>query len=153
MRCFIAIEIPVELRHELLLIQNKLKKLPLRAKFVEKDNFHLTLKFIDGISDEEVNIMKSKLKNIKFEKFKVSFGKLGVFPNPENIRVIWISLEPDEKVKELHKLINEALDSEDKRFESHVTLARIKEIKDSAVLKLDEINFERKEFEISNFSF
>jgi len=152
MRCFLAIDIPAEIRHELFLIQNKLRKLPLKAKFVEKENFHLTLKFIDGISVKEVNLMRSKLKNVKFENFKVSFGKLGVFPSIEEARVIWISLEPEGKVKELHNLIDETLESEDKRFESHVTLARIKELGNVDIQKkLGEITFEKKEFEISNF--
>lgn len=152
MRAFIAIDIPAEIRGELMKIQQKLSEVQtLKAKFVEAENFHLTLKFLGEISDARVNQIKERLSEVKFPKFKALFGQLGTFPSPNYVRVIWISLEPEEKVKELTKAINEVLKSKDERFESHVTLARVKNIENKELLqkKLTTIKFEKKSFEVS----
>ncbi len=154
MRCFIAIEIPDECRQELLSAQEKLKKVPgLRAKFVEHGNFHLTLRFLDELSDSQIKKIKEILAKIKFKAFKAHFGKVGVFPSASYVRVIWISLEPSEEVKRLARKVNEALGTRDEKFESHVTLARVKEVINQRALEksLDSMGLEEKEFEIKEF--
>ncbi len=153
MRCFIAIDVPKELREWLAKLQEQLKGVPMTVKFIEKENFHLTLKFFGEISDAKVNQIKENLKEVKFKPFNVSSGKLGVFPSSGYVRVIWISLEPEEKVKELNRLINETLQSSDARFGSHITLARVRIIEDKEALqkRLREIKVEEKRFEVSNF--
>ncbi len=128
MRCFLAIDLPEKVKKEL----ERLQKLILQEKgikFVEPKNFHLTLKFFGEISDKKVNEIKEKFKEFKFEKIKCHLGNIGFFPSSDYIRVVWISLEPNEKIKELFVKINEILDSKDDRFESHITLARVKFIK------------------------
>lgn len=155
MRCFLSIDLPDEVKEELVKVQKELEKIPtLKAKFVEKENLHLTLKFLGEISDYKVNEIKEKLQGINFGTFSVTLGKLGVFPSEKYVRVIWVSLQPEEKVKELAKLVNEKLGSKDKRFESHVTLARVRAIKDKDALKgkLQEIKPEKKEFKVTNIS-
>lgn len=154
MRCFIALELPEEVKSELVKIQNVLKNIEgLKAKFIEKENLHLTIKFLGEISDVKVNKVVEKLSNIKLKPFKASLGKLGCFPSESYVRIIWISLEPSEKVKELSTLINNSLDSSDKRFESHITIARVKFVKDKDALqrKLKELKFEKKSFEVNSF--
>ena len=154
MRTFIAVDVPEDLRADLAKLQDKLKEVPtLKAKFVEKDNFHLTLKFFGEIPDAQVDQIKEKLHSIKFGKFKANFGKLGVFPSPSYVRVIWISLEPEDKFNELNKLINEQINIGDKKFSSHVTLARVSMIQDKEALqkRLQETKIIGKSFEVSSF--
>ncbi|MCL6500508.1 MAG: RNA 2',3'-cyclic phosphodiesterase [Candidatus Pacearchaeota archaeon] len=155
MRCFLAVELPGELKKELARIQTLITEA--KMKFVEQENLHLTLKFLGELSDFQVNKVKEALKQVNFEKFRANLGTIGVFPSPNFVRVIWVSLEPSEKVKELHNLIDTALEKEkfhgDKAFESHITLARVKFIKNKQefIERLKEIKVEPIEFKVEKF--
>jgi len=153
MRCFISIDVPENLREELVKMQEQLKMQDLNAKFVEKHNFHLTLKFIGEISDSKIESIKEKLKQVKYKKFKTHFGKVGVFSSENYIRVIWLSLEPEEEFEKIASQINTILPFGDKRFASHVTLARVRMIKDKKALieKIKKIKILKMEFNVENF--
>ncbi len=118
------------------------------------ENLHLTLKFFGEIYDNRINEIKEKLKNFKFEKIKCHLEKIGFFPSDSYVRVIWISLEPQEKIRELAKQINESLDSKNMKFESHITLARVKKIKNKKEFleRLKKVKIEQIEMIIDSFS-
>lgn len=144
-------DVPHECGEELLRMQNALRKVSgLKVKFVEPENLHLTLSFLGEISDEEARNIKERLIKLKFSPFKARLGKLGVFPSASYVRVIWISLEPSEKIKEIAGKINETLGRKDEKFESHITLARVRDVSDKAALEkaLQDIKIEKKEFEV-----
>jgi 2'-5' RNA ligase len=157
MRCFVAIELPEHVKHELAKLQ---KLLPVsKSKLVEQHNLHLTLFFLAELTDFQVNQCKDVLKKINFNQFMARTGTLGVFPSENFIRVVWISLEPSSILKELHDKIYEEIKKLnlikklDKRFESHITLARVKFIEDRKAFleQLRKINFRSLEFKVSGF--
>lgn len=156
MRCFLAIKLPEEIKNEILKIQKQLPEAKL--KLVEPQNLHLTLKFLGNINDFQLNKIKEALKKIKFEKFRASLGDIGVFPSYDFIRVVWVGMEPSEKIKQLHEKIDFVIEKEnfkqDKNFESHITLARIKFIKNKEefIKKLKEIKVKPIEFLVEKFS-
>ncbi len=130
MRCFIAIDIPDEVKEKIYEINKILEGV--KHKPVEKQNLHLTLKFLGEIDDYKVKFVIEKMRELKIKKFKVYLGYIGVFPNENFIRVLWISLEPSSLIKKIHEDIDRILKpyfKEDKRFESHITISRIKGIK------------------------
>lgn len=154
MRCFIAIDLPDEIKNELTRIQKLLPDASM--KLVEPSNLHLTLAFLGEVTDFEANKIKEALKQIRQEKFIAHLGKIGVFPSESFIRVAWTSLEPVEKFNELNKKIILAIKQTlkiDERFESHVTLARVKNLTDKQefIGKLKKIQAKQLEFEISSF--
>lgn len=158
MRCFIAIDLPEEARKELEKIQEQLKSPDTKAKWVKPEQIHLTLKFLGELTDSQVNKVKDLLKGITFEPLKVKLNALGTFPTQTFVRVIWIDILPKEKLVELHEKIDSTLSEqgfrkEKRGFETHLTLARVKSIKDKQALieKLKEIKVRPIEFEIKNF--
>ncbi len=138
---------PEEVKKEIRKIQEKLPKVNL--KLVKPGKSHLTLKFFKNLSEEEVEKVKEKLGNLKFDKFKVETGKIGVF-NPNFIKVIWLGLNA-EKLKELKKRIDKLL-IKDKRFSSHITIARVKSLsgmkRKEFLGKLNEIRSKKISFEV-----
>lgn len=155
MRCFIAIDLPDEIKNELTRIQKLLPEA--NMKLVEPGNLHLTLAFLWEVTDFEANKIKEALKQIKQEKFIAHLGKIGVFPSESFIRVAWVSLEPAEKFKEFNKKIILAIKQilkVDERFESHITLTRVKNLidKQKFTSKLKEIQAKQLEFEVSSFA-
>lgn len=147
MRCFIALKIESS---ELKRAQEELKDFA-NIKIVA--DFHLTLKFFRDISEAKVRDTKEKLKEVKCKKFKISLGKLGAFPNEARIRVIWVGLEGN--VKKLKEKINKVLGTQDDRFVSHITLGRVKSVKNRGQLleNLNCLKVKKEEFLIDKFYF
>lgn len=133
MRAFIAIDIPF--KEEFRKYQEEIKDL---GGFSFPKQFHLTLKFLDEVNENKIEEIEDKLKEIKFKPFKSRLGDLGVFPNKNRINVIWISLIPEEKIKDLQNDVEDVLEQffsrEKREFKAHVTLARVKFVKDKEKL-------------------
>jgi len=151
-RLFVAVGLPDELRTKL---HSLARELALEGvKFVEKDNIHLTLKFIGDVPEEKIPEIKEKLGKIKFKKFTCSVSGVGVFPDPEYIRIVWAGLKCDEMPK-LAAEVETALEGigkkENRPFSSHVTIARVKRKIDAKEFleKHKEDNF--GEFDIPEF--
>lgn len=152
MRTFIAIDTPKELKDFFLDLQ---KKINIEVKINFTKEFHLTLKFLGEIDEEKLEEVKLVLKKVKFESFKVNTSNLGVFPTESYIRVVWIGLE-SEKINELQKQIDEKLSNlfpKDNRFHPHITLGRVKFVKDKEkfIENLKSIKVDEKEFEVKDF--
>lgn len=155
MRCFLAIGFSEKAKKELNKIQKQILEEGGRGtKLVEKENLHLTLRFFGEINDNKIKEIKKQLENFNYEKIKASLGNTGFFPSSAYVRVVWVSLEPQDKIKDLAKKINEKLKSRDERFESHITLARVKFVKDKKdfVERVKSIKANAVEFEIDSFS-
>jgi len=153
MRCFISIEIPKELQREIAKLQ---KKLPdFKGKFTEFDNLHLTLKFLgDGLTEEQIEKVRSRLKKIKMGSFELVGNKLGVFTE-DFIKIVWLHLQGEEMLalqKEIDENLIDLFSSED-RFMSHVTIARVKFVHDKKKFleTLKKINPKNIRFKVSNF--
>jgi 2'-5' RNA ligase len=159
MRTFIAIDLPEEARKEISKAQKQLADLKdLKARFVNPEILHFTLKFFGELTDAQVNKVKEALKQIKFKPFKIKLNTLGVFSSQEFARVIWIDILPKEKLAELQYLIDAELEKisfrMEKNFETHITVARVKLVKDKKALieGLKKIKVKPIEFEIKSFS-
>jgi RNA 2',3'-cyclic 3'-phosphodiesterase len=158
MRCFIALDLPREAMDHIEDIQKVIKKQNLFAgKFTEVENLHLTLKFLGEISEGEIEKVKEELKQVKFKEFEARLGEIGVFSSKYSsyIRVIWIKLD-GKGIFSLQKEIDKALDKlfpVEQRFMSHITIARVKNMKDKRALleyikkiKISEIKFKVDKF-------
>ena len=136
MRTFIAIELSKEAKNEISKIAEKIiKKNIIMARFVEPENLHLTLKFLGEVSEKELEKIKEKLSEIKQEGFDVLLGKIGFF-SPNFVKVIWIELLCKEnEIQRLQGQIENKLEEigfmkEKREFQSHITLARVKSLRD-----------------------
>ena len=129
MRMFVAIE--VSCKDVLNSIHKIQVELNIKAKPVELHNMHFTVQFLGEVSEEMVGKISDALNSIEFSTFSISFASIGVFPNPNSPRVIWIGVT--DGVNELEKLaevIRSKLSyigfSPDKKFKPHVTIFRVK---------------------------
>lgn len=94
------------------------------GKKTEKENIHLTLKFLREIDEEQIKKVQEKLKEIKVNSFEASIDEAGIFTS----RIIWLKLNSS-VVIELQRDIDEVLKDDfgkEHRFMSHITIARIK---------------------------
>ncbi|MFH1711460.1 MAG: RNA 2',3'-cyclic phosphodiesterase [Nanoarchaeota archaeon] len=155
MRCFIALDFTRDFRDEIERVQQELeKKKGWQGKLTERENLHLTLKFLGEIEDEKVEEVQKKLREIKMPDFSCYLGNLGVF-TPSLIKIVWVHIIGKE-VLELQKKIDEKLKDlfePEKRFMSHLTIARVKFVKDKKILlgELGKIKTQNLKFPVREF--
>ncbi len=131
-RVFISIDVSDNVIKEIARMQKQLKKsLQFIGKSIELENMHLTLKFLGEIDETTLEKVKIKLRNLRFEPLKLKLGHVGIFSYKNMPRVIWIKVLGDvAKIqKQIDVSLNDLFKSEE-RFRPHLTIARVKYIKD-----------------------
>ena len=160
MRLFIAANLSEEVKEYLTNIQEQIKEKVHeedKLMIVAKDQMHLTLKFLDEVQPDKAKKIKELLNEIEFKPFSSNLNGLGFFPTEKYIRVVWVGLSQEEKIIALQETIEEKLKKlfkKDKDFRPHLTLARIKFIKDPELFinKLKNIKIENKAVNIDSFT-
>jgi len=133
-RIFIAINLPEEIKKELAKYEGKWPEVP--AKWIPKDNLHITLEFLGDLTDIEIGdacqIVNEIAKNHKpftINLHKVLYGPLA--KNPP--KMIWVEGEKSEELTDLKNDLQKGLlekvrfKPDEKLFSPHITLARILE--------------------------
>ena len=159
-RAFICIELNDEGFKEVARVQELLGKRIFTGKMTELENLHLTLKFLGEIVNDKLERVKKRLEKIKFREFEAKFGEMGIFNSYGNPRIVWIKINGKE-IWNLQKKIDEILGEEgfvnEERFMSHMTIARIKYVKNKEEfleniknIKVKEIKLKIKEFKLKS---
>jgi len=101
------------------------------------DNIHITLAFPGNTQDEKIDGIDEllKVKCSEFNKFEVLMRGSGVFKSFSDPRIIWAGFEKSEELTKLASSIQEGLrdigvELEERPFNPHLTLARIKHLSD-----------------------
>lgn len=150
MRTFIAVEIPENVKEEIIKIQKQLPEF--KGKLPEKENLHLTLKFLGEISENKIEEIKKKLKEIQFKSFEVQIDRIGIFENNRR-GIVWLNVANCENLqKEIDEKLSDFFEKE-KRFMGHLTIARIKNFKDKNkfISEIQKIKIPKLKFSVDSF--
>jgi 2'-5' RNA ligase len=133
-RVFIAINLPENLKEKLVKFEKNFPELP--AKWVKKENLHLTLVFLGHLKDFHLEKVKEIIKEVgeNFSPFSLSLKRVCFGPPKTSPpRLVWVELEKNEVLENLVKKLQEKLKEnkipfvvEDREFLPHITLARIR---------------------------
>ncbi|NOX86923.1 MAG: RNA 2',3'-cyclic phosphodiesterase [Chlorobi bacterium] len=136
-RLFAAIKITPD-ENFLKIYYNLIKKLSNDSiKWVEPQNFHLTLKFFGEIPEDKVNIICRELDFItpSFSPFNLHIQKTGVFGSRYNPKVIWFGIRDSSYLTVLAEKILTKMDEagfarDRQNFIPHLTVGRIRRLSD-----------------------
>ena len=132
-RAFIAVDLDPQVikRIDAAILQLK-PNLP-AVRWIPQANFHLTLKFLDAIREEQVDEIHAALAEQlqPFSRCVISAKGLGVFPDSRRPRILWVGVESD-KLALLAAQIETALAPlgfapEARGFKAHLTIGRWRE--------------------------
>jgi len=106
-------------------------------RFVDPDKLHLTLRFLGDTDEKKIpDIDRLMKKSAEANKvFTLNIKNTGVFGSSYNPRVIWFGIDNNEYLTHLHKRIETDLTKvgffpDRQNFVPHLTLSRIKQLKD-----------------------
>ena len=136
LRCFIAINLPENIKEELAQILSDLKKKNSgwQIKYVKPEGIHLTLHFLGYLDETQIQVVKDILKEItqSYFNFNLNINQFGGFPNLNSPRVLFVAGRGEiELAKKLQQELGENLaragfEVEKRPWQVHFTLARIK---------------------------
>ncbi len=136
-RSFIAIELPDELKLELVQLQARLKldSQPW-VKWVDPHSIHLTLKFLSNIAVSKIGEITKAIEEATkgISPFNLEVKGLGIFPNLKRAQVAWVGVVGEvDKLARIQQRIEESLATrlgfirESRPFTPHLTLARVRD--------------------------
>ena len=142
LRLFWAVNLSSEIKAKTADLQSQLKKSGADVKWVEEENFHLTVKFLGDTEPDLIPVMVEKVKKqvSSLDAFTLRIENLGVFPRKGPPKVIWsgVNGEKDKFVK-LYNQMQQSLEPlgflpERKTFSPHLTLGRVRSSRGSEAL-------------------
>ncbi len=127
MRLFVGLSFTNNIRQTLHQLASGLDN----ARWVEPENYHLTLRFIGEVNNHDAGDVDLNLSAVDSEPFYLQFSGIGYFGKVEKPRSIWANIASNRALSLLQGkvergVINSGFDAEGRRFRPHVTLARFR---------------------------
>lgn len=128
-RLFSGIEIPSRLAERLAGLRGGLEG----ARWVERENYHITLRFIGDVDGATAERFAEALGGIKSAPFELTLDGLGSFGRGRP-RAVWAGIAPNAALDSLARAHEKAalaagFEPEARNFHPHVTLARMRRVK------------------------
>jgi RNA 2',3'-cyclic 3'-phosphodiesterase len=123
LRLFTGIDLPPEVKLDLSRLAGGLPG----ARWVDAGNYHITLRFIGEVNEGLASDIDEALARITARRFEITLAGIGTFGN----RQLWVGVERNDALIHLRDkiesvLVRLGLEPEGRRFQPHVTLARLK---------------------------
>lgn len=106
-------------------------------KWVDLHNMHITLRFFGDTPEDEVPKITEALQKAAagIKPFNLTLEKTGIFGSRYDPRVIWFGIKENPTLINLHSNITKSLEEVEyfgdrQNFVPHLTIGRIKEIRD-----------------------
>jgi len=127
MRLFVALDMPWSVREQLAAMSGT--GIP-GARWVPPENYHLTLRFIGAIPGHVARDVDGALLAIRARGFALTLTGMGTFAKGGISNALWVGVERTPSLDHLRNKIETALqrcglEPERRKFQPHVTLARL----------------------------
>ncbi len=133
MRLFIAVQVPEYVKASAAALKNLLSQADADIKWVEHENYHLTLKFLGEVDEKKIVNIKEKLDKAAraTAPFNLGLSRPGCFPNRKRPRVLYLGISGQSNMfLELGRRIDAGLSDlgfkSDPRRQLHLTLGRFR---------------------------
>ena len=153
-RLFTALEVPDEVADCLTPLQRGLHS----ARWVARENLHITLRFIGAVDERMAGEIDDALTGFKAKPFFLQVTHLGSFGDSKKARSVWAGLAPSEPLDHLNAKIERlfqqlGLPADKRKFTPHITLGRVRDIHNGDVATwIEEMGkLECPPFEVTRF--
>lgn len=149
-RTFLAIPLPDNIKEYLVNYSKPIMDRNDRINWVKKDNIHITIGFLGDTRPDVIDEQAEGLGKILADYPAINMGltDTGIFPHANSPRVLWIGAMPYDKtlivmvdvVKDHLRSLGYELDN--RKFQPHITLGRVKSISRKSVFIHDFLSSE-----------
>ncbi|MEM9278235.1 MAG: RNA 2',3'-cyclic phosphodiesterase [Pseudomonadota bacterium] len=134
-RLFTALEIPSQIAMQLSLLQGGLPG----ARWIDRENLHITLRFIGDVDHSVARELAYALENVKAAPFSLKLNGLDVFGNSKP-HSLFASVAKSEALSDLRAEQERicqrlGLPADPRKFTPHVTIARVRGAKTPAIAR------------------
>jgi 2'-5' RNA ligase len=131
MRVFVALNLPKKERQRIHRATRALREGELPVRWVDVDNFHVTLKFLGEVRPDRIGRVQEALARVaaSTQPISVALGGFGAFPTVRKPRVVWLGVHATPELRCLKQdlewtLSEVGFDPETRAFHPHLTLGR-----------------------------
>lgn len=133
---FIAVDLPVEVREELMLIASGVPG----AYWVDEEKLHLTLRYLGEIDGVLLRDLQGALERVAAPAFELQLKGIGFFPPRGEPEVLWVGIEKCPPLMELQQRVDSlctrmGVTADRRKYAPHVTLARLHDAPDSRLAR------------------
>jgi 2'-5' RNA ligase len=128
-RLFVAIALPDAVKDRIALLGGGIPG----AKWIDRDNLHLTLQFIGEMPEDRLGDIHHALSRIRQRPFELAVAGIGHFSQGRNATMLWVGVDRNEGLVQLRDKVVQALkregvEGDGQRFAPHITLARLQRV-------------------------
>lgn len=154
LRLFTGIALPEVLCERLALMQGGIPE----ARWVSKENLHITLSFIGNVDEDTAEEAHDVLSALTAHAFSLRLQGVGNFAQGKHPQLLWAGVEKSEVLFRLQEKMQNALRAagvpvENRKYTPHVTLARFRspDVERLAEFLHEHAGFESEEFSVDEF--
>jgi len=132
-RLFVAINLPDDVRRDILRVTEPVRRLGVPVKWVEAGGIHLTLKFLGEVTADRLSELAAGVERAagRARAFALPIGGFGAFPSESHARVVWVGCEAVPALELLQHDVEREFAAlgfplEGRPFRPHLTLGRAK---------------------------
>ncbi len=134
MRLFVGITIPKKQRARIDRAVRELREDGLPVRWIDPDNFHITLKFLGEVRREAIPQIETALSRVgrSTTAFTTAFDGFGAFPTVRRPNVLWVGVDASPEFRCMKQDLEWALsevgfETETRAFRPHITVGRARE--------------------------
>ncbi|MEW7009664.1 MULTISPECIES: RNA 2',3'-cyclic phosphodiesterase [unclassified Lentilitoribacter] len=153
-RLFVALQIPHEVALSLSLLRGGL----MGARWIDVENYHLTLRFIGDVDGRTGDELLSELDRISSPEFDLGLSGVNAFGSKRKVRSLWAGTNNPPEIFDLQAAIERicariGIAPDSRKFTPHVTLARLRRADPVQISEYlgGRANFKSNSFKVAKF--